>query len=55
MALPGLEECTAQDLADTIDPLHSVMCAVQGQLLAVIGEYERREAWREACRPGNAG
>ncbi|MGH9279721.1 MAG: DUF222 domain-containing protein, partial [Acidimicrobiales bacterium] len=47
MAGPDLTECTSDELAETIGQLHALKCAVERQMLVVVAEYARREAYKE--------
>ncbi|MFN2504100.1 MAG: DUF222 domain-containing protein, partial [Acidimicrobiales bacterium] len=40
-------ECSTGELAETVGQLHALMCAAQREMLAVVSEMERREAWQE--------
>jgi hypothetical protein len=42
-----LRDHTTAELADVIDQLDALMTATHAQLLQVVAEYDRREAWRE--------
>src|SRR5205807_10507920 len=43
----GLGGWSTAELTDAIDQLHALMAATHSQLLKLVAEYDRREAWRE--------
>jgi hypothetical protein len=46
----ALRESTTAELVDVIDQLDALMTATHAQLLQVVAEYDRREAWRSRRR-----
>ncbi|HEY1633916.1 MAG TPA: DUF222 domain-containing protein, partial [Acidimicrobiales bacterium] len=42
-----LEGCSTAEVADGIDQLHALTSATHAQLLRLVADYDRREAWRE--------
>jgi hypothetical protein len=42
-----LEGCSTAELTDGIDQLHALIGATHAQLLGLVADYDRREAWRE--------
>ena len=47
MDVRALEGCSTAEVADAIDQLHALMSASHAQLLQLVADYDRREAWRE--------
>ncbi len=45
--MPEFSLCTDDELVESIDRLHDVVCAAQRRLLAAAAEYDRRKAWRD--------
>jgi Domain of unknown function (DUF222)/HNH endonuclease len=47
MDVGALEESSTAELTDAIDQLQALMSATHAQLLNLVADYDRREAWRE--------
>ena len=41
----GLGECSEEELGEAIDQLHAVEVAARAQLMRVVSEFDRRQAW----------